>query len=495
MALPLYTGGTYVMLGDSKYALFRSVSLLCLGLAAAALAIDCLLRRLKTTDGGDGGKRSLAPASPVDRCVLCYGLSVILSALFSSYGATAWTGCREWYMGAFSQLLFVGIYFFFSRQYSGEGLPIYLWEAAFFLVTLFGFCSRLGLDPLGLMEEFSPNMWEYSHLISTIGNINWFCGYCAVALSMPVAGYMKGKSFLKRLCLYGVSTAGLVLLCIQGSDVGPVLAVVCLGVCFLWGRENADYMGRTFLLAAGAMLGILCYSGLVSLLGEKAVQAIPADGPGLSLAGWPGWWILGAVCLMLYAVIRRWGNRKGVVRGVWLGTVSLAGVCLVLGGGIYLAGLLDSRGWAEGRGELWRLAWQGFLRGNWKQKLLGAGPDCFAEYIYASFGPEELFSVSGHWAGAVFANAHDHWLNHLINLGLAGLASAAAVAVAAVRRYRRYLPGMLALAMYGANSLVSFQQVLSTPLFFMMLGICEYNVRRSERKDQGLASEAEGRLA
>ena len=65
----------------------------------------------------------------VDAAVASYGICVLLSALRSEYGALAWTGYEGWYMGAVSQLLFVGIYFFVSRQYDGARWPLYLGEA------------------------------------------------------------------------------------------------------------------------------------------------------------------------------------------------------------------------------------------------------------------------------------------------------------------------------------------------------------------------------
>lgn len=511
--LPLYTRGTYVMLGDSKYELFRNVSLLCLGLAGAVLLVGWLEQMLvwrksssaaqqwKSTPKGGKWKawshRRIKGydvqgtiLSLVDVGMLCYGGCVVLSALLSSYGTTAWTGYREWYMGAFSQLIFVLIYFLFSRQYRGNAYSVYLWEAAFFLVVLLGFCSRLGWDPLNLMDGINSEDWEYSHLISTIGNINWFCGYCSVALAMPVAGYLKGRNRKKQILLYIVSLSGLILLCIQGSDVGPVLAAACLGVCLLWSRRDVTVFSRTLLLTVGTAFGLPCYGGLVSLLGDEARKALPADGPGLSVFRWSGWWLLGLMCLSLYFVIRRLsdprstsGRMESIIKGLWLGTVALGTAALVVGGVLYLVWLSGSEDWIEGRGTLWRLSWQGFLRGDWKQKLLGAGPDCFAEYIYSLFSPGELLEVEGHWAGVIFANAHNQWLNHLVNTGLLGLCSAVGILVTATRRYRCCLTGMLALVMYGVNSLVSFQQVLSTPIFFMILGICEYSVSRERRQN------------
>lgn len=510
--LPLYSRGTYVMLGDDKYMLFRSVSLLCLGVGVVAALAERLWqvadmrrsaektvrlrqRMIRVKAGGLKAVLSEMRISAVDVCVLSYGVFTVVSALCSSYGPTAWTGYRDWHMGAVSQLIFVGIYFFSSRCYQGKAWPIYLWEATFFLVAVLGICSRLGEDPLGLMRDFNSGDWEYSHLISTIGNINWFCGYCAVALAMPVAGYLTVKNHKERILLYLVSVLGLLVLCVQGSDAGPVLAMVCLGVCLLWSHQKAERLRQTLLLAAGVTLALPCYGGIVRLLGEKALKAVPADGLGLNILGGSGWWLVFLVCLGLYMLLGRLlpadtekvaapsvkarrERRQSIVKGLWLGIV-LFSLAVVLAGGVwYFIRLSGSWDWINGRGALWRLSWQGFLKGNWKQKLLGAGPDCFADYIYSSFAPSELPAETGHWAKAVFANAHNQWLNHLVNTGLAGLFSAVGIFGTALRRYRRYLPGMLALAMYGVNSLVSFQQVMSTPLFFLMLGICECSVRR-----------------
>ena len=497
MLLPLYTRGSYVLLGDAKYALFRNISVFCLGLAGVTAltgwliqAVALFLRRSKS--GRFQHKAQLQglsgtfivgdiTLSPMDICMLCYGGCVLLSALCSGYGTVAWTGYQGWYMGAVSQIIFVGIYFFISRLYQGNGWPVLLWETGFFLVVLLGFCSRVGWDPLGLMRDFNSGDWEYSHLISTLGNINWFCGYCAVALAMPVAGYLKGGSLGKRIFLGAVSVLGLILLVIQGSDIGPVLVVVCLGVCLLWGRRNTAVFGRVLLLAAGIAFGLPCYSGLALLLGDNALKSLPADGPGLAVFGWGGWWLLGLVLLWLYFGIHRFaGKKQGIVNGLWLGTVILGAAVLAVGGVMYLLWLSGTEGWINGRASLWTLAFRGFLQGGWKQKLLGAGPDCFAEYIYSHFPPSELFNVEGHWAEAVFVNAHNQWLNHLINTGILGLGSAAAICVTAFRRYRCSLLGILVLCMYGVNSLVSFQQVLSTPLFFLALGLCEYSVRKRD---------------
>ena len=83
------------------------------------------------------------------------------------------------------------------------------------------------------MKEFQTSNWEYSHMISTIGNINWFCGYYSVALALPVAGFLKSEGRRKQAVLYGISVLGLFLLFVQGSDTGVMLAGMCLLICMI----------------------------------------------------------------------------------------------------------------------------------------------------------------------------------------------------------------------------------------------------------------------
>lgn len=495
VALPLYTGGTYWQIGDSKYMLFRNLSLLCLGLWIAASLAEAIRRRRghgylevsvsgKRTEEASGWCRfSRRRLSTVDIFMLLYGAVVLLSAFFSKYGNTAWMGYREWYMGAVSQLIFVGIYFLVSRCYDGKRYSLALGIAAFFLVTVLGILHRLGLDIPGVLEEFRTGDWEYSHMLSTIGNINWFCGYCSVTLALPVVGYLKAKDRWKQVTLYIVSVLGLFLLFVQGSDIGVLMTVVCLGVCLLWGIKNGDVFDRTLLLAAGLCVLIPAYGFFGKLRGEKVLAALPADSIGWNVINLKVWWFAGILCVIARCILYRLSKKdretlqRNVRRGILLGFFS----ALVAGAGIHLGKQPVDEAWGSGRGTLWRVAWHGFLQNGWLQKLIGVGPDCFAEYIYSAFTGDELLILEGRWSNAIYANAHNEWLNHLINLGIMGTGCYLGIFTSGAWRYRRCKAGILALCMYGTASLTCFQQCMSTPLLFMVLGICEASLSLQEQ--------------
>lgn len=461
VVLPLYTNGTYYLFGDVKYYLFRNISFICLGIWFVLEGIFLLREK----------------CSVVDICVLSYGACNIVSALLSSVGDIAWAGYADWHMGAITQLLMVGIYFMVSRTYAQDAMIIYMGEAAFLGVTVIALLNRLGLDPLRLYVGFDSKDWEYSHMLSTIGNINWFCGYYSVMLALPMAGYIYSRKKRKQIFLFAVSALGMLLLCVQGSDSGPVLAVVALGIGMIMSVKHPDRFGKVLILAATVILLLPIMGGLITLLDAQA--ATPIDGDIYTIMCWKGWWLVGAflciMCLLFYRVkshVQKVIAKTIVIMGVLMGVV---GVLLPL----LKPTSLQEAGWGSGRGALWGLAWKGFVQGDWKQKLIGAGPDCFAEYLL-SCGLTPMVEMDGHWSNSIYANAHNEWLTHLINIGILGVLAYLGIFLCGLKRYRGMLLGVLVLAMYGVHSLVSFQQVLNTPFLFWALGLCENQCRKSE---------------
>jgi len=472
--LPWYTKGSFWKIGDEKYHLFFNCSLFCLGLAAGVALLPKPLwaqRRL----------------SKLDVCMLVYAGASILSALWSSYPETAWRGYQDWYMGAISQGLFVGIYFLISRYWDGKDFPLWIGVVAMIGVILLGFLNRLGLDPLGMYRSFNEHDWEYSHMLSTIGNINWLCGYLSMALIFPVARYFQTDSGLKKYVSYGVSVPGLALLCVQGSDSGLVLAVLFLILPMVFALSRKTFQ-RTLSLAGGTALFLAVFGRLVGVCDSLA--ATPADGLGREILSWDGWWIVAAVlfagCLGIHLLQTlgrpkeweySWFRRQAGCLLRWIGVLVILSVVGVFVW-YYLVRENLPDGWASDRGALWKLAWKGFAQGNIKQKLLGAGPDCFAEYL-AELSPRgTAISDADHWAGAIYANAHNEWLNQLVNTGLIGTVCYGSIFYVALQRFRDQLPARMAVCIYLIHSLVSFQQVLNAPLFFLLLGLGEKNLTK-----------------
>ena len=125
-----------------------------------------------------------------------------------------------------------------------------------------------------------------------------------------------------------------------------------------------------------------------------------------------------------------------------------------------------------------------------KEKLLGAGPDCYGEAVFRRLGEGTDVWNGEHWEGAIFTNAHNEMISQLINVGIIGTICYLAIFLAGIWRYcfggkqlkyGRWM-GTLAIVMYGAHAMISFQQVLNAPLFFLTLGLCEYGMRETSSR-------------
>ncbi len=481
--LPLYMQDGYYLLGDVKYTLFRNCSLLCLGLWLAVEIGSFLCNEIVKLRAGHAstsisGKMGGTSWGIVDIFMLAYASSVLLSAICSDYD-TAWLGYADWHMGAVSQLLFVGIYFFVSRYFSYDRQIVYVGEAALLAIIVIGLFNRLGMDPLGVFDGIAETDWEYSNLLSTLGNINWFCGYLSVMLAFPISGFLYSSRKIKGIVLYFVSILGLILLLIQGSDSGLVLAAVAIGCCLLIGMKRSDFFQKGLWLLSGMLFGVWLMGQAVNAL--DAWNAIPVDSWIYDKLLWNGWLLFAVVAgglTAIFEVLKKHIEEKRLQK--WIKILVCVMMLTVATLAIFVVIIWsrdDSDAWGSGRGMLWRLAWEGFLQADMGGKLIGAGPDCFAEYLI-SVGKTPIITQEDHWANALFVNAHNEWLNHLVNIGILGVAAYAGIFIAAWKRYRGMMLAVLLLAMYGVHSLVSFQQVLNAPLLFAVLGICEATYRR-----------------
>lgn len=496
VVLPLYyiPGNGYYKLGDSKYYLYRNISLICIGICLVvqiiAVVKSYLMEKHRRIEqccrmekcGSFGMYMRKTGEKMIGWCrehivvtaVCLYGACAVVSALASPYGSTAWTGEKEWYMGAVTICLMVGG-FWLAANYGGQCSRIlYLGEAASVTVVLIGLLQKLGYDPLELLRGYVVGDWEYTHMLTTLGNNNWLSGYYSVMFPLSLALFLQAVEEERRgrSMLLGVSnTLVVILLFLQGSDGGVMVASVALWMCFWSSRKKTKLWEALLFLLTGVCVGMLLWGKGMQSLGTFDI--LLQDGIAKRLAAWQGWILLAAVCLLLCGTHHVLPDKKKRM----LRTGLLYG-SLVLAAGAAIWYILKQQGsnfaeWGNRRGRLWQMAWQGFCQGDLRQKLLGAGPDCFAGYLGQVLPGGTVLFDKGYFAGSIFTNAHNEWLTTLINMGVLGVVAYAAVFFTAFRKYRGNFMTNMLLFTYGMHSLISFWQVLNAPLFFLLLGICE----------------------
>ena len=508
---PFYAPGGYFRIGEVKFAFFRNITLAVLAAAAVVILASAAVRLLKGVPVTYHQNMSVT-----DWFVYGYFLAVLLSFLCSDYRKEALWGVEGWRMGAITQLLFVFLYFLFSRYFSCHIRWIGVWLAAAAAVFLLGICNRYSLYPVALAGQTDA-------YLSTLGNINWFCGYWSLAAALGIALYWRSSRVWVRAASGVYCVIAMLIGIVQGSEsaflVFALLGAVLLVMSFDSGR------GRRRLAELCILFGVACVtgSGMALLPGLRLTYVRGADAsPGIAsvlLSGAVSWGIL-AAAVCCYAAVK--GFEKKKISGGADGSAASGGLrryvpaiaallCLCGAAALCLGGRASggtaadadgfltvfADGWGNGRGAAWNCGINAFLGMSPLQKLIGIGPDCFAEYVYDV--PMLAGRLADRFVNQRLTNAHNELLTMAVNLGLLGAGCYVGILASALVRFgRRIASGPMpclcftAVLAYTVHNLVSFQHVLSTPYLFILLGIGEGVCRAVPQaaQDTGLTDEA-----
>lgn len=498
--LPLYMENGFVMIGNAKYDFFVKVAavIFILSLVGTGIRTAFSYKQFHV-------KKFLANLSVTDFFILFYMAATSLSYIFSKYKSVAFWGYSGWYMGLFTQLLLIWSYFFVSRCYKKQRYSWNILAAAAVLVFLLGVLNRYGIDPLGAFKAFERDEWNYWNLLSTIGNINWYCGYICLALPLLFYLYWAGE---KQTVFFGAagSFTGISALISQGSASGllGLAGVLLLLFCFSLADEKrlTRFCGLLFmtLLIPPLLTADIPFLGRITLHTVDPVAYADFAAYYKMLCS-PLWYIAaGIVAIVLCILILRGktGRRDllkdGRIKKIVLcciGLLLLSGVVILFlcqisepfwkaVGSISILRIDDS--WGTNRGALWHICLEIFSQGNLVQKLLGAGPDCFA--CVAQKLAETRISLTGKEQGLIFANAHNEWLNMLVTGGLLGASAYLGIFLSMAFRLLKRIPkdsfllaGLLMLTGYAVNNCFSFQQIITTPMAFVILGMLDAGIR------------------
>lgn len=487
--LPIYMQDGLTQIGNVKYLFFRNTTVI-MGVIFLAVLLVSLVSRRK--EKRQISVKALFFSCTTDIFVWVYLLSAVASYLLSSYRQEALWGYYGWYMGLFSQVLFVGIYFACARYFDGS---ISVWTvagASAGIVTLLGVLNRLEIDVLGVFQDMPQQDWNRANLLSTIGHSNWYAGYISVTIGIAMAAACCGKKAIRLLGMLGcflffasAVTANALTCVLSACGLCVLLVLVCL-------KE------RKTLLRALEIVMLLPISDL-------CIQLLVKSGKfGLVLGGeteknvffssaW--FWLLGIEAL-LYGILRiREAQHKKdlladgrILRAVQragkavLGIIAVCGIIflMILGQGDilenpFMSKLLTA---SSGRLSLWCVTLQTFFKEALPQKLFGNGCDTYY-YVMHEWGTDlSEWIASGALQNQIFTNAHNEFLTVLINQGIFGLLAYAGIFVTGQRTLGKniwkkweYFAVYFGTAGYLICALFTFQHVISTPYVFALLGM------------------------
>ncbi len=507
--VPLYHRDGFCFIGDRKYRLFFISSIFLIPVILLLLFVKHLALKEKTV------------LSVTDICAIGYACVVTASCMMSTYREIAIWGYEDWHMGTITQLLFVGIYFAVSRGWKWHTGIVKAVCAVSGAIFLLGVMNRFAIDPLQMFEGLE--YWNKTHLLATIGNINWYSAYACVIFplgiyffwSQPVKEGRWNRQLLKVVyCSIAFAT-----LMTQGSESGLFTLFVVFTAFSYFSLESKDKRYRFLLM--NVILGVTaCMLGIIYRLCDKEQIYFAADLAIDKIILQPVWWVYTGVVMVLLmgyylknhrvkpacksgeteAVISDADRilQSGKYQRIWVYCVT--GMLILIGITVFLHNrnqqifpvynkisvLNMNKDWGSGRGLLWSVVWKAYIEMPWIKKIFGAGADCFAPYLYTQYAQLLDGFLAEWWGNAVVANAHNEWLNVLINSGMSGMLTYAGIFMTAIYRWVRnrgraeVLIGLsICLVGYMVHNTVSFQQVVVTPIVFVILGMGEGLLREN----------------
>lgn len=494
---PFYVQDGYVNIGEAKNRFFLYVSI-----AAFAIFIICGLAHLVffLREKGSGRRPYLIEwerISATDLFVMLYATCVFWSYILTEYRQEALWGTEGWYIGCIPLILLCGLYFMISRMWDGGRFVLHGCMAASAAVFLLGICNRFSFYPVKF-EIIQPDF------ISTLGNINWFCGYLAVTAPVGICLFLfwetgRGGGIWRRVLCGAYTVIAFMAGFSQGSS-SVFLWFAALFLILLWivagrGESITDWLILVFLWGMSAQLVRL----LRFLLPERYNYDLDNLCGYFTSSSFTTWVCLGAA--FGFAAVRVLEKRDGWKEAVQRARV-LIPVSVVLGMGMWLvlAVINTGRGipllqdqslfrlgedWGNGRGAAFRAGVEAWREMPLLHKLVGVGPDCFSRYAYSL--PETAAMLRENFGQDRLCNTHNELLTELVNTGALGVCLYAGIFISFIRGCMKtgrrnpqaYLYGVCAFC-YLAHNMVSFAQVLNLPFAFVLMGMGEAVRRKSQ---------------
>ncbi len=488
---PLYYQDKYFNMGDAKYFFVRTLSTYMLLAVVLLLVLKCIFKKWSEM------RDHVYWGSVTDWLVIAYAIIVVASYYHSPYKDTALWGYDGWYMGLASQLLFVAIYFLVSRWMV---LSKWLIVGTFFAASIthiLAILHRFQIDPLGMYENVADQYFIL--FLSTLGQATWYSSYLCIVLPLGIMLYWNSKKKIIRVPLGGYIFLGGASLVTQNSD-SAFFALFFIGITMmLLSLKEKEKMLRflevlMIFVASFVSIGILQRAFPEKAMVLDRLSIFFSQGLVMKIA-----LVFLVVCYMwvywkcAHIEVLSWNVKKvqWLIVGSLMVFVGLTflGIVLVttenmpeqLGFLNNISYLNFNDEWGSSRGFSWKISAKVFTSYPWDYKLIGCGPDAFASYAYDVHYDE----ITQLWDSVTLTNAHNEWFTAFLFHGILGGVAYIGIFISQIVRCGKRIAQnpllscvVVTVVSYIAHNFFCYQQIICTPLIFIVLGVGELGCRK-----------------
>lgn len=511
LVLPLYFTKGYAYIGTDKADFFRFLIEKLQWFVIVLLGLKLFFAGLLWFQSHSGSllnhvealkQCAMEKLSVTDWFAGLFFVSILISYACSKYKETAKWGENGWYLGLIPLLAVMVSYFLISRYACRGKLP---WGEI--LIGL-GLLVSFGVYVLGILNRFGIRPFEMDYanygFLSTVGNINWYCGY-QVSIFFLGVGLLWGetcRNIFLRIFLTIYTYIGFMSLILQGSDSGMMALFGVLCLLFVLSCTEGEGLYRFWKICGLFVLCCVTVAELRKRWPEKLnFQTEIMDL--LTLGKLPLvmciLWILFFIAIsfdrkrhFLKPVVYRW-LRRGFLGVLLAGALAVMGliVCKTENPGAfsYLPDnfFVISDSWGSNRGATWKAGWMCLCDMSLFHRLVGVGPDSMYRFLASVPDHKILEYCRSIFGDARLTNAHNEWLTILVNEGFIGLAGFGGMMISAMYRFLKrgkenaWVFGCgLCLFAHTINGIFSFQQTLNLTVIFVVLGFGEACLRPSQ---------------
>jgi len=399
----------------------------------------------------------------------------VTGSLLSRYRGEAFFGENNRYQGLLTLFCYAGVVFALSRQKLNLRWPERAFLLAACLVSLLGVLNHFALDPFGFYTNLRES--DLGRFLSTIGNADFYASYIGMAFAVSLGFFLHAKSPREKafalVSLVFVSFGTLV----AGSDSAVLAIIAIAALAPMLVLSDAAALRRLALGWSVFFLSAFVFGLISDVLPSSTYLSAFVTAlrkPAVSLP-------LSAITLALWFALHnakpeRLAHAKRPYAFTLAGAVLLGVVLLVLLNTVLRSlplGRLErylhfSASWGTDRGKIWTFVLQVYERMPFVQKLFGA----------SSGGLLHADAVKPIFSDAALDTAHNEYLQYLVTNGALGLVCYLGAVFLALREgFRRsarepvYRGLALAVLAYLAQATVNIAQPMTTPIFFVLLGV------------------------
>lgn len=400
------------------------------------------------------------------------------------------------YIGFSSMALTLIACWIISKYFKFEKWLLWLFMAVSCVVFGWQILNMYGIDPLNWQMDR-----QYVHLVSVFANINQNAVFDAMAFTVVVIAFVNADKRIEQIVYgvvvfvamlggiasrsesyyFGVFVALLVLIGYALAHTEYLVKTWCVGMLFVFAVILQRYGYNRWIVVDDNLLFAWPGDGVIGVLFQEKVLVC------LSLCIL----LLGVIILFLRNLLQKL-SKKMIQVYIGLLVIGVLGIAAVFvyankaeidpASGSILLQMKFNDNFGSYRGAIWRVSFYAFGGENIFQKLFGIGMNNYSTFIYQN--GECARTINEIYQNAVLADAHNIYLDMLISSGILGVISLFGIIVELIcksikqfKEKKMAVCAVMCVVAYMAAGLLNSNLIVTTPVFFILLGCFWKNCR------------------